>query len=68
MEFIMSSGRELSRELENPDLTGKEVPTGLPPRPVEFICRRPSALRRPENPPKDIPSPEGEIPSDPAFR
>jgi hypothetical protein len=64
----ISSGRDPSRDPLNPDFTGKVVPTGLLPRPVELICRRPSPLRRAGNPPKDMPSPDGETPSDPALK
>ena len=64
----ISSGRELSSDPEKPDLTGKVAPTGLPLRPLELICRRPSPFRIPENELNDMLSAEGDGPSEPEFR
>ena len=65
IEVVKSSWRWPSIGPENPGLTGKVDPTGLPPSPVALICRRPSPLRRAGKPPKEMPSPDGETPSEP---
>lgn len=66
MEAATSSERESTEPLY--PVFGNWVPTGLPPRPVELIWRRPSPLRKAGKPPKVIPSPEGETPSEPELR
>jgi hypothetical protein len=64
----ISSDLVLSRGLENPDLTGNPVPTGLPPKAAALTCRLLSAFLKFPKLENEIPSPAGEMPSDPVLR
>lgn len=68
MEADTLSGAELSSGLVMPFLIGKPLPTGLPPKAADVLAWRLPSDLKPPMVPRDIPSPDGEIPSDPVFK